>query len=97
MKAFLIIAIFFISNYCNAQNNYCIPAPPSGVNGYSITKITLESLDTTFSGNVYQFIRDSVHHETCYLEPGTNYRIYLTSGTHTTSSLAAWIDWNNDT
>jgi PKD repeat protein len=97
MKAFSIIAFFFIYNYCNAQNNYCIPSPPSGVNGYSITKITLESLDTTFSGNVYQFIRDSVHHETCYLEPGTNYRIYLTSGTHTTSSLAAWIDWNNDT
>ncbi len=97
MKKILSIILFSITQFCNAQNNYCIPIPPSGINGYSITKITLESLDTSFTGDVYQFIRDSVHHETCYLEPGTNYRIYLTSGTHTTSSMAGWIDWNNDT
>ncbi len=95
MKFFAFIVILFFCNFCNAQN-YCIPAPSNGVNGHSITRVKLESLDTSFTGDVYQFIRDSVHHETCYLYPGNSYQITLKSGTHTTSTLAAWIDWNND-
>ena len=97
MRIITIAVIFVIVNNCYSQSNYCIPSPPNGVNGHSISHIKLESLDTTFAGSPYQYFRDSLHHETCYLTPGKSYKVYMTSGTHAISTLAAWIDWNNDT
>ncbi len=94
----IIICIAFGLNFtkCYSQNNYCIPNPPSGVNGHSISHVKLESLDTTFVGATYQYFSDSLHHETCFLKPGSTYKIYLKSGSQAVSTLAAWIDWNNN-
>lgn len=96
MRAFTFILLLFFANNIFASGSYCLPLPPNGVDGYSIKSIRLGSLDTSFTGPSYLFLRDSVHHETCYLNPGSSYKIHLTSGTHHISSLAAWIDWNND-
>lgn len=95
-KKIFTIALFFIFNTCYSQNNYCIPNPTNGVNGHSIDHIKLESLDTAFIGTTYQYFSSRFHHETCFLIPGRSYKIYMASGTHAVSTLAAWIDWNND-
>ncbi len=95
-KIIFTIALCFIFNTSFSQNNYCIPTPANGVNGHSIDHIKLESLDTAFSGATYQYFSSRFHHETCFLIPGRSYKIYMTSGTHAVSTLAAWIDWNND-
>ena len=95
-KTIFIITLFFIFNTCYSQNNYCIPNPVNGVNGHSIDHIILESLDTAFTGTSYQYFNSQFHHETCFLIPGRSYKIYMTSGTRAVSTLAAWIDWNND-
>lgn len=97
LKIISIVFSFFIISPCYSQNNYCIPNPTNGINGHSIAHVKLESLDTAFTGLTYQYFRSQFHHETCYLTPGHSYKIYLTSGTHAVSTLAAWIDWNNDT
>ena len=97
MKVLTTIFTFIILNNCLAQSNYCIPVPPDSVDGHSVSMVRLQSLDTSFTGPYYQFIRDSVHHETCFLKPGSTYKIHLKSGTHSISTLGAWIDWNNDT
>ena len=97
LKIISIVIFFLIISPCYSQNNYCIPNPTNGINGHLIAHVKLQSLDTAFTGLTYQYFRSQFYHETCYLTPGRSYKIYLTSGTHAVSTLAAWIDWNNDT
>ncbi len=97
MKQICLIFILFIFSK-NVLGNYCIPNPTNGVNGYDLSHLKLQTIDSAYGGTtVYRFFNDSISRFTCYLRPGFTYKIYLTSGSsHASSIAAAWIDWNND-
>jgi PKD repeat protein len=97
IKLLFTVVLVFASVIAKAQ--YCIPNPPNGINGYFIAETKLESLDTndTGNGNSYKVLPDSLGHLTCFLRPGFSYKLHLKSGTLSNTTLAAWIDFNNDT
>ena len=97
MKIKNLLVLFCLLKISTAQGNYCIPISTNGVNGYSISQIHLQSLNLASIGpSTYKYFRDSLNYLTCYLNPGSTYKLYITSGIPTVSTCAAWIDWNND-
>ncbi len=98
MRTLILILLLLHLFSFKAQSIYCIPSPTNGVNGYDLSHVKINSLDSTFGGTTsYRFFKDSIHRFTCFLRAGFTYKLYLTSGsTNAVSTSAAWIDWNND-
>ncbi len=97
MRVFIttLLSIIIINN-CIAQNNYCIPNPSGGINGYFISKVELDSMRDSVFNDIYNFHNDSIYNLTCFLKHGSTYTLFVTSGSHSVSTLAAWIDWDNN-
>ena len=98
IKVILVSSLFLFIAKFESKAAFCIPAPTGGLNGYTLSHIKFQSLDSNLSvATTYRYLADSLASYTCYLQRGFRYTIYLTSGTaHAVSTIAAWIDWNND-